>query len=288
MGRKAPRKRLACRVMCRPNGCRCTRTFLGAPPTPRFGVGEATMQNPGRKMRRGNAEVCVLEIVRPGMEESESAKKQENTGIGPASACREQSDAIACPGRGAARASAKRCTADPGPPRTGTVPGLQRTTSCCAAPGTRERDAFWRNEPNVVLAKRSQMGAKFHREKGMTNGPSVSCVPDAMQRERQRSGASLIRDRYGLERSRVCSAPLRAALRPGHESGRRPGRRWLWTGRSTNLRVYEMTAGAISLFRVVIYNDFCNSHVSGRRGPNLLPKMCRPICHPDVAPSVVI
>jgi hypothetical protein len=26
-----------------------TRTFLGAPPTPRFGVSEATMQNPGRK-----------------------------------------------------------------------------------------------------------------------------------------------------------------------------------------------------------------------------------------------
>ena len=70
--------------------------------------------------------------------------------------------------------------------------------------------------------------------------------------------------------------------------GRRPGRRWLWTGRSTNLRLCEMTAGAISLFRVVIYNDFCNSHVSGRRGPNLLPKMCHPICRPDVAPSVVI
>src|SRR5215472_9334559 len=26
-----------------------TRTFLGAPPTPRFGVSEATMQNPGAK-----------------------------------------------------------------------------------------------------------------------------------------------------------------------------------------------------------------------------------------------
>ncbi len=38
-------------------------------------------------MRRGNEEVCVLEIVRPGMEESESGEKQENTGIGPASAC---------------------------------------------------------------------------------------------------------------------------------------------------------------------------------------------------------
>ena len=31
--------------------------------------------------------MCVLKIVRPGMEESESAEKQENTGIGPASAC---------------------------------------------------------------------------------------------------------------------------------------------------------------------------------------------------------
>ena len=45
---RVPRKRLACRVMCRPNGCRCTRTSLGAPPTPRFGVGEANDANPGR------------------------------------------------------------------------------------------------------------------------------------------------------------------------------------------------------------------------------------------------
>jgi len=47
MGRKAPRKRLAYRVISAftrvsdahdtPHGCRCTRTFLGAPPTPRFG-----------------------------------------------------------------------------------------------------------------------------------------------------------------------------------------------------------------------------------------------------------
>jgi hypothetical protein len=44
----------------------------------------------------------------------------------------------------------------------------------------------------------------------------VSCIPDATQRERQRSGASLIRDRHRLKRSRVCSAPLRAAPRPGH------------------------------------------------------------------------
>src|SRR5262249_24527220 len=30
-----------------PHGCRCTRTFLGARPTPRFGVGEAQLQTPG-------------------------------------------------------------------------------------------------------------------------------------------------------------------------------------------------------------------------------------------------
>jgi len=29
-----------------------------------------------------------------------------------------------------------------------------------------------------------------------------------------------------------------------------------------NQQLYERTAGAISLFPIVIYNDFCNSHVS--------------------------
>ena len=48
------------------------------------------------------------------------------------------SDAIACPGCDAARNEVERCSADPGTPRTVTIPGLQRTTSCCAAPGTRE------------------------------------------------------------------------------------------------------------------------------------------------------
>jgi hypothetical protein len=120
-----------------PHGCRCTRTFLGAPPTPRFGVSEARIQTPGADMRRGNEEVCVLEIVRPGMEDSESAEKQENTGIGPASAC------------------------------------------CGESVFTRV----------------------FH----------ASCVPDATQRETKWSGASLIRDRHRLERSRVCSASLRYA-----------------------------------------------------------------------------
>jgi hypothetical protein len=37
---------------------------------------------------------------------------------------------------------------------------------------------------------------------------SVSRVPDAVQRATKWSGAPLIRDRHGPERSRVCSAPL--------------------------------------------------------------------------------
>src|SRR5260370_31174166 len=48
-------------------------------------------------------------------------------------------------------------------------------------------------------------------------------VPDVVQRI---SDAPLIRDRHGLKRSRVCSAPLRAALRPGHTSRLAP-QRWM-------------------------------------------------------------
>ena len=84
------------------------------------------------------------------MEDSESAEKQENTGIGPAGACRHRLRTRPTPSRvpDAVQRVTERCTADPGPPQTGTVPGLQRTTSCCAAPGIRERGPFWRNEPN--------------------------------------------------------------------------------------------------------------------------------------------
>src|SRR5262249_32025640 len=37
-----------------------TRTFLGAPPTPRFGVSEAKLQNPGAKTRRGNEKIWAV------------------------------------------------------------------------------------------------------------------------------------------------------------------------------------------------------------------------------------
>src|SRR5262249_6008203 len=42
-----------------PHGCRCTRTFLGAPPTPRFGLAKLKLQTPGAKTRRGNESGCL-------------------------------------------------------------------------------------------------------------------------------------------------------------------------------------------------------------------------------------
>src|SRR5262249_37332669 len=61
MGRKAPRKRLACRVMCTPNGCRCTRTTLAAPPT--LDSGERSKDaNPGsRKRAAGRRKAVCME-----------------------------------------------------------------------------------------------------------------------------------------------------------------------------------------------------------------------------------
>src|SRR6266699_156276 len=55
--------------------------------------------------------------------------------------------------------------------------------------------------------------------------PTLSRVPDAVQRVTKWSGASLIRDRHGLKRSRVCSASLRYAsccAAPGTRVKRQP------------------------------------------------------------------
>src|SRR6516165_3937027 len=95
MGRKAPRKRLACRVInaftrvfdARWRAQRVLRTHPNVSRRsahPSIRVSEAKGANPlgAQNAPRERGGMCVLEIVRPGMEDSESAKKQENTGIG--------------------------------------------------------------------------------------------------------------------------------------------------------------------------------------------------------------
>src|SRR6516162_10260073 len=64
MGRKAPRKRLTCRVMACPTGAAAPERF-SAPPTPRFGVSEAKLQTPDAKKRAAGTSRCALfDIVR--------------------------------------------------------------------------------------------------------------------------------------------------------------------------------------------------------------------------------
>jgi hypothetical protein len=74
MGRKAPRKRLACRVMARPTGVPLsTRTSLGAPLPPRFGVSEAKVKNPGRKKRAAGTKRCCS---MPGLSVGQNSRGQ--------------------------------------------------------------------------------------------------------------------------------------------------------------------------------------------------------------------
>src|SRR5262249_52679980 len=83
MGRKAPRKRLACRVMCTPNGCRCTRTFLGAPPTLIRGE-RSKVANPGRRTAPRERDwlfdivSCEVRDARPHPEERTRRRRSAN------------------------------------------------------------------------------------------------------------------------------------------------------------------------------------------------------------------
>jgi hypothetical protein len=67
-----------------PHGCRCTRTFLGAPPTPRFGVSEAKLQNPGRRkcVAGRRRAVCMassaVRDARPHPEERAGRRRSAN------------------------------------------------------------------------------------------------------------------------------------------------------------------------------------------------------------------
>ena len=151
----------------------------------------------------------MLEMVRPGMEDSESGEKQENTGIGPGSAC--------CVGR-------RECV-------------LCENVSRDARPHPEER-ACRRSAPSSKARTRVSKDEDVH---------AALMLRDASQRI------------WALE------APALASRcdAPQHEG----------EGRRTNLWVYEIGAGAISLFRVVINNGFCNSNVLGRRSPMCHPQM---------------
>jgi hypothetical protein len=73
-----------------------------------------------------------------------------------------------------------------------------------------------RQSPDAAMRARERDGL-FDIVSWELRNPAVGIAcPGRDAARAQRSGASLIRDRQRLRRSRVCSAPLRAALRPGH------------------------------------------------------------------------
>jgi hypothetical protein len=79
-------RRLACRVMCTPNGCRCTRTFLGAPPTLIRGE-RSKVANPGRRNapreRDGLFDMvnCEVRDARPHPEERACRRRSANSNV---------------------------------------------------------------------------------------------------------------------------------------------------------------------------------------------------------------
>ncbi len=91
----------------------------------------------------------------------------------------------------------RRQAISPGRPSTPTAAGSRSTTPC-----------RWRTRRSSESSCPGCGAARSSADKFTNRASSIAL----------RSGAPLIRDRHGSERSRVCSAPLRAALRPGHET----------------------------------------------------------------------
>ena len=60
MGRKAPRKRLACRVTCRPTGASQAPDDSRRSAALSFGVREAKVSKPGRRKRAAGTKKLVL------------------------------------------------------------------------------------------------------------------------------------------------------------------------------------------------------------------------------------
>jgi hypothetical protein len=106
--------------------------------------------------------------------------------------------------------------------------------------------------PDAKNAPRERAGL-FDIVRWITKASESAACPGCDAARASASSASLIRDRQELgPRSRVCSAPLRAALRPGHASevhfGETNPSGEHARERRTNLRLHKITAGVISLF----------------------------------------
>src|SRR5262245_11976504 len=115
-----------------------------------------------------------------------------------------------------------------------------------------------------VLAKRTQR--RFGQTKPRIIWPSV--VPARGTPRRSRRGDPVAGTH---DHRRWLWVPALPSLSRGSA-----GTTIAWSARRINLRLCEMTAGAISLFPIDINNGNCNSNVFGLRGPY----------HPHMSPTM--
>ena len=195
------------------NGCRCTRTFLGAPPTPRFGVSEAKLQTPGAK-NAPRERVGLFDIVR--WELPKTVRQRTASSGCPEPPHPEERACGSAAANQVARARVSKDGAAVTPScfethRSGRRPRkAPALASRCDAPQHEGegRRAFWRNEPNRHFGRTKPSGelGVF----GPSEAPTFGC------RKRPRA--------------------------------------------------------QFHCFRPVLYNDFCNSHVSAALSAQDFPK----------------
>jgi Recombination endonuclease VII len=146
---------------------------------------------------------------------------QENAPLGPTSP--RVPDAVQ------RRALAERCTADPGPPRTVTVPVLQRSTSRCAAPGTRERSNSSNKGDDMTIDDAPPAGGKTASP--LREALDAELAPHERRRrgkQRRRAAAhrAQARDQGARGRPRRHQRNLRSHRRQDHRGRGASPRAW--------------------------------------------------------------
>jgi hypothetical protein len=134
-------------------------------------------------------------------------------------------------------------------------PNVSRRSAHPSSRGERSKG----QSPGAKNALREREGL-FEMVNRVRARPRLLRVPGCDAARAQRSGASLIRDRRGLERSRVCSAPLRCA--PGTRERR--DRSFVcdrWAREEPTCGCRKRPPTRVSCFRPVIYRELCNENV---------------------------
>src|SRR5215831_7632816 len=145
------------------NGCRCTRTFLGAPPTPRFGMSEAKLQTPGAENAPRERD-GLFDIVR--WELPKTVRRRAASSV-----CAEppHPEERACASAAANQVACARVSKDGAaiiPPHASRRIAAQRRLSqqpssraaMLLSMRARARGAFWRNEPNRHFGRTKPSG----------------------------------------------------------------------------------------------------------------------------------